>query len=146
MLSEVTWEALQHYKELIVNCLDIFSFLLVTPEILRITKPTLQSGSIFIYTIVFALIVLSGVTAMTFVIVLMVGQGSTPGLFAWLAAMYLGVLGFGGLMVAPLGNVTAKRMQWIAAHALLVGAGLFVFARTYSLTIVAHQLFVGSPT
>jgi len=47
MIFSDTWHFLDHYKEFIVNGLDLASFILVTPELLRIARPALSRAVYF---------------------------------------------------------------------------------------------------
>jgi len=39
------WEGIERYQDLIVNGLDLLSFLLITPEFVHLTRPFIQGKS-----------------------------------------------------------------------------------------------------
>jgi hypothetical protein len=140
------WLALETYKEFIINSLDLISFLLVTPEIIRRTVPAMSKTVHYI--IVSALLLLMILWPVSYVI------GPTPLLdtiigqslfrlslfwvifFAWLfGSLYL--------MIRLSDKINAVFDVWLAHHALLMGVLIFMLCRVFAFTMAAHDLVPG---
>ena len=146
MFSEVTWKSLEQYREFVVNGLDILSFLLVTPEILRIARPAVHVATMLIYTIVSVLLFLLVITVMSFAIFHILDRDTPLPFLIWIVAVYFGGMGFSVFIGGQFSLLTKERVEWVGAHALLAGGALFIVSRTFSLIVAAHQLFGGITT
>jgi hypothetical protein len=48
MSTDQLWITLERYRELIINGLDLLSLILVSPELIRIVRPSLKEGPLII--------------------------------------------------------------------------------------------------
>lgn len=139
MLPSEAWEFLERFKDLIGNGLDLLSFLLATPEILRVIQPKVADA------------VQSSYWLAIVVLYLLVG----PILINW-ASSYLE---HGGMLSGPakflfvtvfvvtfagIANNVGNRFvpsfgTALAQHCFMLGIALFLLARALGFLLAAHD-------
>jgi hypothetical protein len=148
--AEEQWQHLEAFKEFVINGLDLLSFLLVTPELVRMASRTLPNiGSAIIGTcslVFFAIplvgpvwwvatawrLILEPVGALVLIfvtIVIAVGTFTVCTVVVWLVQLP------GLWMLSRLLDVGG----WIAAHAILLGSVTFFLARVVAVGLATHQ-------
>jgi hypothetical protein len=122
-------------RELITNALDLVSFLLVTPELLRIARPVVSTalrtlvgvsmGVVFVccFYLIFADVPPFRETAIS--VGLHGGVLWNIGFFALLLVGVLGLLGF----------ILGRFSDWFVSHLLALGVFLYFVSRMISFTV-----------
>jgi hypothetical protein len=140
--------SLEHYKEFIVNGLDLVSFALVTPELLRKIRPSLGN------TIIITLYVLWGAVAV-YIFWNFYGFLSPPTDYIWrmpfneiISRLIVFCTAVGLLVSWAVGFFTSlfvmdRLTPWITANAFSVGVIVFIISRITALLIATHQVFNG---
>jgi hypothetical protein len=144
---DATWKFLDIYKEFITNGFDLFSFILVTPEIIHAVAPAVERKAGWIYAIVF-LVLLIGVNVLVFFITLRIWTLADQ--FGWFSrrvirfsvviGMFLSLGAFQYSVVNSLDYVQ-RTGAWIKGHAFVIGLLLFFLARLFAFTMAAHERF-----
>jgi len=70
------WSELERYKEVIVNSLDLMSFFLITPELLRVVRPALSNVFKVIWFSIMAMSAVAGIAGYVLVYLSQVYTGS----------------------------------------------------------------------
>jgi hypothetical protein len=128
----VSWQILERYREVIVNGLDLLSFVLVTPELLRYSQPALGRLAYWIGWLLF----------------------SAGGLWAILAELppaYLALLGIAcvylGINVSLPSDLWERHggslSRWISSRAFVFGVFLFLASRLFALILSIHTVTMG---
>ena len=133
MLSPDTWHFLELYKDIIANGLDLLSFIFVTPELLRVARPAIQSTVIFFFLGLFMLI---------YFLLVFVSIVWIPSEIVALACFMGGLFAIVRLIKKYSDRLFAIAV-WAAHHAFLFGVFLFFVSRVIGFATSAHQLVRG---
>jgi hypothetical protein len=133
---------LVRYKEIIINGLDLASFLLITPELIRVAVPAM-SGLVFVavYIIVYLLLAIG-----PFFLVDIDAVIRGLDLNVHLTAILYGVLIMSWLTVIAVVTfkinemISASTKAWITRHALLLGVCGFFLARIFAFAVAIQDL------
>jgi hypothetical protein len=139
------WSSLEQYKDFITNGLDLFSFLLVTPQLVKMARTTVSKIIPFI-------IFTAGVPI--FVIV-----NFTKGdIFTFSEGHLISVVNFGSvlliLLLSLIGNAlftitfisSGGFLDWLKSHTFILGIIIFFISRMFAFTVAAHQVFAAPET
>lgn len=135
--KEQIWTFIDHYRELIVNSLDLVSFVLVTPELLKIARPTMENIPIYTYHIcIFIISLFVPLVILTFHIPSNINSMIFNHLIVFwflsfiIISMLLGVLGAE--------DVVNKVGQIFSRSAFIVGVAAFFVSRSVALVAAIH--------
>src|SRR5215469_13833921 len=128
-----------HNKELITNSLDLVSFLLVTPELLRIARPVVSTALRTLIAVSMAAVFV-GVSYVAFSHIPLFEAASTSGRlyggflsnFRFLAPLLVGML----VIIAV---VLGRFSEWFVSHLLALGVFLFFVSRVTALSVALQQ-------
>jgi hypothetical protein len=137
-LGEVLWSFLERYRELIINGLDLLSFALITPVLLRFIKPAVST--LFPATLLLTLM-------LPYLYFLYITQDRWNATDSTMAQVILwGVIPtvVGGI-VAMLLILSEERLLraggWIAGHLFVFGLFSFFVARLFAVVLAIHQIY-----
>jgi hypothetical protein len=137
-IALLDWDTLAPYKEVVINGLDLLSFLLVTPEAFRYIKPAFAGVASAIMIVVLYLIVF-GVT--TFLVTFF-GLFLFPRALPLLAAIATGLVTAG--LIAAVAFLPTPRIDRVSARATangaMIGIVLFLLTRSFALALALHEL------
>ncbi len=139
MIAPETWKLFELYKDFVVNALDLLSFALITPELLRLTMP----GLVNVVSVTLSLLVfLMSCSGLIFVLWLYF-YGTNE---SWLKIGSLFVLSWlvFGIFIWLMDYSIIKIENtgaWLKRNAFIVGIALFLISRLVGLSISAHQAF-----
>ena len=148
MSAAEAWEFLGRYKEFITNGLDLVSFVLATPELLRLFAPTVKQVTLFVF-LAFELIMLgllfwglwrvsgtfSESTTVRVVILL--------GIYCVLFPILLYPLtAFPKIMEKAAIGMSSGAI-WVTQQAFIFGVPTFLISRIISFAVAAHELHGG---
>jgi hypothetical protein len=133
------WIPLETYADIIINGLDLLSFLFITPEVFRILEPALARFIPLMFGIYFAgfwLYYISNYFRTT------VREG---GIFQWILLIPMTLLMLGQLGLAINVAVHSKQLgfkleRWMTRYALLVGVMLFILSRMVAFLVAVHKV------
>jgi hypothetical protein len=132
------WKLLDVYKEFVTNGLDLISFMLVTPELLRVFAPAVREAPTFIIYILFFGILGS-------IIYFAWTHTSSWDAFArlgtwiyWIIYILVMVVTAAIQLVAGVG---ARGEAFIRRHGFLCGVILFLISRLFAFVVAARQVF-----
>src|SRR5215469_6599524 len=124
-----------HNKELITNALDLVSFLLVTPELLRIARPVVSTALraliAFLMVAVFVgclYAVFSDVSLFKETPISGWLHGGLRSYFAFFASLLVGLL-------VLIGIVLGRFSDWFVSHLLALGVFLFFVSRVTAFAV-----------
>ena len=134
---------LTQYKELLVNGLDLLSFILVTPEIVLRLRPALGE---YVSIIVLMIGVLCGAAALFYPFYLLnTYRSDNPWDLLWLLPAIVMFLLLGtfvyGVILSIVTEGGAEIAAWLGAHTLVVGICTFFLSRLIAFGVAAHDLF-----
>jgi hypothetical protein len=128
--SEAVWKALDTYKELITNGLDLLSFLFVTSELIRIARPT----------VTIALPIVIGIASMLFWITpllsLIDAKFGRTVLILFCGGLFLALIVRGGYKFS---KKSPPFFRWLSEHIFYVGIVLFFVSRLFAFTVATHN-------
>jgi hypothetical protein len=128
----VSWEILERYREVIVNSLDLLSFVLVTPELLRYSQPALGRLAYLIGWLLFSAGGLWAIIA------------EMPPAFIVLLAMTFVYLGINITLPGELWQKHSQEIsKWISSRAFVLGVLLFLASRLLALILSIHTVMKG---
>jgi hypothetical protein len=148
--SENLWEFLEKNKEIITNGLDLISFVLVTPELIRHFRSSAASTASYILMMFIALLI-----SLPAIFILTAIQQFT---YRYAATGWTGFFLYwliGAILFAPLPFILGDKWEgffdtlydkrpdisaWISNHMLLFGVILFVGARLIAFILAIHNL------
>ncbi len=138
MFAPDLWKFLEHYRELIINSLDLASFLLVTPELARYVRPAMTK---FVYWTGGTIIVI-GVVSLQFML-LFTGKVLPRGVLSFIALPFL-IVCLIWLLNAWYERGEGPVSDWAGAHAarhaFRVGVALFLASRLLAFIIAVLQV------
>ncbi|MEJ0050151.1 MAG: hypothetical protein WDN02_02855 [Methylovirgula sp.] len=126
------WQEIVAQKEIIINAIDLVSFLLVTPEVVRLTAPFL-SQAVLIFLVVFIVLPVAGVIGQFFFFEVLSSLD-----LAFAVGLYLGYL---IIIIIFFFRNRRPLYDWLSKHALLVGVLLFGTNRMFALVIAIQEWF-----
>ena len=145
MSSTAVWEFLGRYKEFITNGLDLLSFVLATPELIRLLAPTVKQATLFVL-LAFELIMLG---------VLFWGLWRVSGTFSDATAVRVLIL-FGvycvlfPILLYPLlafpkimtkaADGMSGGASWVTRRALIFGVATYLLSRFIAFSVAAQEL------
>jgi hypothetical protein len=136
MTEESMWQALERYKELITNALDLFSFLIVTPELIRIVLPAVRTIPFIIFLTPLLMVILFFGIAVFHHAYHGLISASDISIYILLTCL---ILFFWG---TALWESAVSTSFWVRKHAFLLGVAIFLISRTFAFVIAAHQVIV----
>ncbi len=136
------WTFLARYKEFIINGLDLLSFILVTPKIMRALLPNIENYFLYAFTAIVTICPTVAVIASWNFLTARLPPGDIP---AWisilvvfsLVAFFTAIVLLG---VKVLEFAEEKIPDWLAAHAFSVGVLMFLVSRITAFLLAAHQV------
>lgn len=137
------WAALEAYKDIIGNGLDLTSFLLVTPELVRVFKPLwAKIADTMLYVAVFMMIIVTNIGIVVVVTlarkILPTAESQNHFLIGWVIPA-LGAIVFS----FPISFLLVYRAQvstWFSKHAFVMGMLLFFISRVVGLIVGINAL------
>ena len=141
------WEDIERYQDLIVNGLDLLSFLLITPEVVHLTRPFIQgkSGPIIfrVALSIFAAYILMFLSKPLRVYV--EGISSTSGMLIRFLPSIFGVFigftcDFWRNKLNSSGAVD-RFFAFFSSNLLYIGVMLFFIARMIAFGMASHKIF-----
>jgi hypothetical protein len=139
------WEFVVRYKEFITNALDLVSFVLVLPELVRLLVPTAKQITLFVL-LAFELIMLgllfwglwiaSGTFSDTMIVRALIILCVYCALFPLL---YYPLKAFPEIMQKAADGVSSGA-GWVSRQALIFGVATFFLARVIAFSVAAQEL------
>jgi hypothetical protein len=129
------WAALERYKEFITNGFDLLSFLLVTPELVRLVRPAFARAFVIFSATSIGCLVAAIPSAIAASIIPFYRVSSAFTVFAPLIALFI------GRWLRPRMNSILPMLDALfAKYAFLSGVILFFISRIVAFSVVGHQL------
>jgi hypothetical protein len=145
MSSAEIWEFLNRYKEFITNGLDLVSFVLVAPRLLRLLAPAVKQVTLFVF-LAFEVIMMG---------ILCWGLWKVSGTFSNSTTIRI-LISFGiycvvfPILLYPLtafpkvmekaANDMSSGAIWFTRQAFIFGVATFLISRIIAFAVAAHQL------
>jgi hypothetical protein len=154
MASSEFWGSLRDNKELLVNGLDLLSFVLVTPELVRVVRPAISRG---VYNAFLGTLLVGGLIVLfRFCTWLWLKAGlpvltiQDPGFWIWreiswvigdfLQILLLAVVLF---VAYPFRQPLIDAGSWLAARTFPIGVMIFFVSRVIAFLVAAHERLGG---
>jgi hypothetical protein len=130
----MSWEFFTKYKDVFANGLDLLSFLLITPQLVRLVAPVF--GEMFR--------IFAGLTIVSSLF-LLIAWGSDIIANWWLSKMLFGTGFIVVVMVAFLVKLAGPMLETWASNlitraAFVLGIAIFLTSRLLALTIALHEV------
>jgi hypothetical protein len=133
MTEEDVWQAAERYRDLITNALDLFSFLIVTPELIRVVPAVRTIPFIIFLTPVLLVFLLIGIRVLHDAYHDLISAGDIAIFIFFLCLIVL-------FCVPVLWDSAVSTSSWVRKHAFLLGVTIFLISRTFAFVIAAHQV------
>jgi hypothetical protein len=141
------WKAIEQYHDVITNGLDLLSFILVTPELLRFAQPVFKKftyglGGVLIFFVLGLINILFDPIGH---LIIAARMGSIRGSIVWLVGAVLLVVLFFYFLKYVLGWWDRKGPEtgiWLSSHAFVIGVSLFFVSRLFGFAAALQQLLV----
>ena len=137
------WTFLARYKEFIINGLDLLSFILVTPKIVRTLLPNIEKYFTYAFIAILTICPTVAVIAVwNFLTARLPPHGDIPNWIFFLVifsivAFFTAIVLLG---VKVLELAEEKIPDWLAANAFSVGVLMFLVSRITTFLLAAHQV------
>jgi hypothetical protein len=130
------WKTLEHYKEFIVNGLDLLSFLFVTQELLKFVQPVVSKVTYYVGLALATLLAVATLVLLNSIS----SEGKAFFGVGSVLAIYL-VVRTTRFMRKRWKEKGPSASDWVASHTFIIGVILFFISRVFAFVLASHQLF-----